>query len=64
MDIYRRNLKMEKWLLRLNTDSFIMVVNSETNEYKNIYAKNVEERLELKELAKTLEKHKNYKIND
>jgi hypothetical protein len=64
MDIYRRNLKMEKWLLRLSTDSFIMVVNSETNEYKNIYAKNVEERLELKELAKTLEKHKNYKIND
>jgi hypothetical protein len=64
MDIYRRNLKMKKWLLRLNTDSFIMVVNSETNEYKNIYAKNIEERLELKELAKTLEKHKNYKIND
>lgn len=55
---------MEKWLLRLSTDSFIMVVNSETNEYKNIYAKNVEERLELKKLAKTLEKHKNYKIND
>ena len=47
-----------KWLLRMESDSFIMVVNKETNEYMNWYAKDFKSKGALKIIAGVLDKHK------
>lgn len=53
--------KWGDWLLRLETDSFIMVVHKETNEYRNLYAKDFRNPIQIKHMALLLERHEKYK---
>lgn len=47
-----------QYLLRMQCDRFLIVVNKDTGEYKNIYAlENKEARDFLKLLASKMEKH-------
>lgn len=48
------------WLLRLETDSFIMIVHKERNEYRNLYAKDFKNPTQIKHIASLLKEHKNY----
>lgn len=48
------------WLLRMESDSFIMVVNRSTGEYRNIYAKDLRNKDQIKHMALLLDRHKNY----
>lgn len=48
------------WLLRMECESFIMVVNKFTGEYRNIYAKDLKNKKQIKHMALLLDKHKNY----
>ena len=48
------------WLLRLESNSFIIIVNKVTNEYKNLYAKDFKSSDVIKIIASKLEYHKNY----
>lgn len=50
------------WYLRLETDSFIIVVNKYTNEYRNIYANEFENPNQFKLIITLLENH--YKYED
>ena len=50
---------LDKWLLRLESISFIMVVHKETNEYRNIYLKDLKNQEELFYIIRSLDKHKN-----
>lgn len=48
----------KNYLLRLQSRSFLMVVDKNTGEYKNIYAEDAKESREYLEiLAKDIEKH-------
>ncbi|HBF7594822.1 TPA: hypothetical protein KOX39_003437 [Clostridioides difficile] len=50
------------WLLRLESDNFIMVVNKHTGEYRNIYADYfMGDARPLKYMALLLDHHKNYR---
>ena len=51
--------KWEDWLLRMESDSFIMIVNKHTGEYRNLYSKDFDNPNIIKEIASLLEKHKN-----
>lgn len=51
------------WWLRLESDSFIMIVNKKTNEYKNLYIKDFAKPEHMKFLALMLDDHKNYERN-
>lgn len=48
------------WLLRLEADTFIMVVHKKTGEYRNIYASEFGNKEALKHMGLLLEHHKNY----
>lgn len=50
--------KWSNWLLRMESDSFIMVINKETNEYRNLYVKDFKNPTEMKHMALCLERHK------
>lgn len=52
--------KWSDWLLRMESDNFIMVVNRETNEYRNIYAKDLKNKKQIKIMVLLLEKHHKY----
>lgn len=47
-----------KWTLRMQSDSFIMVVNKRTGEYVNWYSKDFGSKGALKTIATILDKHK------
>lgn len=49
------------WLLRMESESFIMVVNKSTGEYRNIYAKDFKNKVAIKHMALLLDRHKNYR---
>ena len=48
------------WLLRMESDSFIMVVNKFTGEYRNLYSKDLKNKKQIKHMALLLDRHKNY----
>lgn len=47
-----------KWTLRMESDSFIMVINKKTGEYVNWYAKDTKDRETLQTIAGVLDKHR------
>lgn len=53
--------KWSDWLLRMECDSFIMVVNKNTGEYKNFYKNDFENPEQMKHMALLLDRHKNMK---
>lgn len=53
--------KWSDWLLRMECDNFIMVVNKSTGEYRNIYTRDLKNKDQIKHMALLLDKHKNYK---
>lgn len=48
------------WLLRLESHQFIMIVNKKTNEYVNLYKKDLKRPEQLNQMILTLDRHKNY----
>lgn len=48
------------WLLRLESDEFLMLVHKETNEYRNVYAKYMGRKEPLRHLVLLLDRHPNY----
>lgn len=56
---YKKNQELEDWLLRMESDSFIMIANKHTGEYRNLYTKDFDNPNTIKEIASLLEKHKN-----
>ena len=51
--------KWGDWMLRMESDSFIMVVNKYNGEYRNLYAKDFKNPIQIKHMALLLDKHKN-----
>ena len=56
--------KWGDWVLRMESDSFIMdsfimVVNKHTGEYRNLYAKDFKNPIQIKHMALLLDRHKN-----
>lgn len=51
----------EKWLLRMQCERFIILVNKNTGEYVNWYAEDFNNPNALKIISSVLDKHKNYK---
>lgn len=54
----------ENWLLRMKSDSFIMLVNKHTGYYENFYAYNKKTREIIKLIADNLDKHKKLEGDD
>ena len=50
--------KWGDWILRMETDSFIMVINKHTGEYRNLYAKDFKNPMQIKHMALLLDRHK------
>lgn len=48
---------LKNYILRMESDSFLMIIDKRTGDYRNIYAYTGFERLQLKELAKKMERH-------
>lgn len=48
---------IKNFILRMESDSFLMVIDKRTGDYRNIYAYTNHERQQLKILAKNLERH-------
>lgn len=51
--------KWGDWVLRMESDSFIMVINKHTGEYRNLYAKDFKNPIQIKHMALLLDRHKN-----
>lgn len=49
------------WLLRMECGSFIMIVNKNTHEYRNLYRHMYENPNQIKEIALLLNRHEKYK---
>lgn len=49
------------WILRMECDSFIMVVNKNTGEYKNLYRNTFTNQNQIEQIALLLDRHKNMK---
>lgn len=49
----------EEWILRVESDSFIMLINKHSGRYVNLYAKDFSNKNALKDIASILDKHKN-----
>ena len=47
------------WMLRMESDSFIMVINKHTGEYRNLYAKDFKKPIQMKYMALLIDRHKN-----
>ena len=61
LDLWKKFCKLEEelkseFLLRMECDSFIMVINKNTGKYSNLYEKDFS-REHLKYIANMLEKH-------
>ena len=51
--------KWGDWMLRMESDSFIMVINKHTGEYKNLYVKDFKHPIQIKHMSLLLDRHKN-----
>lgn len=51
--------KWEDWILRMESDSFIMVINKHNGEYRNLYAKDFKNPIQIKHTVLLLDRHKN-----
>lgn len=49
--------RWSNWLLRLEADSFIIVVNKDTNEYRNLYSKDFKNPEQINHMALLLDWH-------
>lgn len=46
------------WILRMESDRFIMAINKNTGEYKNFYNDTFENPIQIKHMALLLDRHK------
>ena len=54
-------MNWNEWMLRMESDSFIMLVNKTTNEYRNVYFKSLKDKSQLEQIIEGFDRHKNYK---
>lgn len=50
--------KLNDWILRMECDRFIMIINKNTGKYKNLYSNDFTNKEEIKNIASSLERHK------
>lgn len=51
--------KWSDWILRMECDSFIIVINKSTGEYRNIYRNTFKNPKQIQHMALLLDRHKN-----
>lgn len=53
-------IDIRDWLLRMKTDSFLIIVNKNTNEYVNLYSDKLKNPKHINMIALMLDNHEKY----